>query len=146
MMIYIWLSVIVLSVIVEAVTAEVVSIWFVPAAIVGLILEFCGVGDIWQIAAFLITSAIGLALARTILKRFIQKNGHVPTNVTDLVIGTEAVVTEKIDNLAETGEVRTGGKSWTARTESGNTVEVGATVKVLRISGVKLICSDGNED
>ena len=57
-----------------------------------------------------------------------------------VVIGGEAVVTERIDSLAETGEVKIAGKRWSARLENGETAEIGDHVEVLRIAGVKLIC------
>jgi membrane protein implicated in regulation of membrane protease activity len=52
-----------------------------------------------------------------------------------------AVVTEPIDSIAGTGEVKVDGKRWSARMEDGKTAEIGARVRVLRIEGVKLICS-----
>ena len=50
-----------------------------------------------------------------------------------------AVVTEPIDNLAETGAVRVLGKEWTARTKDGTPVPAGARVTILEIRGVKAI-------
>jgi membrane protein implicated in regulation of membrane protease activity len=57
-----------------------------------------------------------------------------------MVIGGEAIVTERIDSLAETGEVKIDGKRWSARLENGGTAEIGDHVEVIRIVGVKLIC------
>ena len=53
--------------------------------------------------------------------------------------GQSAVVTEPIDNLAETGAVRVLGKEWTARTKDGTPVPAGARVTILEIRGVKAI-------
>ena len=62
-----------------------------------------------------------------------------PTNA-DVVIGKDAVVTEKIDNLHAQGAVMLDGKVWTARmNQEGEIAEAGDTVRVLRIEGVKLI-------
>ena len=54
-------------------------------------------------------------------------------------IGREAIVTEAIDNLHETGAVRLSGVEWTARSADGSPVAVGTVVRIDAIEGVKLI-------
>lgn len=135
-MIYIWIGIIVTALIVEALTAGLTSIWFVPAAVVCIVLELLKVPQGIQIAAFLVVSLIFILCMR----KFSKKSRHVATNVTDMVIGGEAIVTERIDSLAETGEVKIYGKRWSARLENGETAEIGDHVEVIRIAGVKLIC------
>ena len=135
-MIYIWIGIIVTALIVEALTAGLTSIWFVPAAVVCIVLELLKVPQGIQIAAFLVVSLIFILCMR----KFSKKSKHVATNVTDMVIGGEAIVTERIDSLAETGEVKIYGKRWSARLENGETAEIGDHVEVIRIAGVKLIC------
>ena len=135
-MIYIWIGIIVTALIVEALTAGLTSIWFVPAAVVCIVLELLKVPQGIQIAAFLVVSLIFILCMR----KFSKKSRHIATNVTDMVIGGEAIVTERIDSLAETGEVKIYGKRWSARLENGETAEIGDHVEVIRIAGVKLIC------
>ena len=63
-------------------------------------------------------------------------------------IGKDVVVTERIDNLHAKGAVLLDGKTWTARMAGENEIaEVGETVRVLRIEGVKLIVArqDGQQ-
>jgi membrane protein implicated in regulation of membrane protease activity len=135
-MLYIWIGIIIAALIVEALTAGLTSIWFVPAAVVCIILELFKVPQAVQIVTFLILSLVGVLF----LRKFSKKSTHVATNVTDMVIGGEAIVTERIDSLAETGEVKIDGKRWSARLENGGTAEIGDHVEVIRIVGVKLIC------
>jgi membrane protein implicated in regulation of membrane protease activity len=135
-MLYIWIGIIIAALIVEALTAGLTSIWFVPAAVVCIILELFKVPQAIQITAFLIFSLVGVLF----LRKFSKKSTHVATNVTDMVIGGEAIVTERIDSLEETGEVKIDGKRWSARLENGGTAEIGDHVEVIRIVGVKLIC------
>lgn len=135
-MIYIWIGIIVLALIVEGMTAGLTSLWFVPAAAVCILLELLKVPQPIQILVFLAVSLILVICFRKLSK----KSRHVATNVTDMVIGGEAVVTEKIDPSAETGEVKIDGKRWSARLENGECAEIGEHVEVLRIAGVKLIC------
>ena len=136
LMLYIWIGIIIAALIVEALTAGLTSIWFIPAAVVGIILELFEVPQAVQIVAFLVMSLVGVLF----LRKFSKKSTHVATNVTDMVIGGEAIVTERIDSLAETGEVKIDGKRWSARLENGGTAEIGDHVEVIRIVGVKLIC------
>ena len=87
---------------------------------------------------FLVVSILTLLLTRPFVKKYVN-NRVTPTNA-DMVIGKEAVVTEAIDNLQEKGAVRLDGKIWTARMADENAgAEVGETVRILRIEGVKLI-------
>ena len=60
------------------------------------------------------------------------------TNV-DTLIGKQAIVTEKIDNLAGTGQVKIDGNLWTARSEGGFIIAEREVVEIVKISGVKLI-------
>ena len=51
------------------------------------------------------------------------------------------MVTERIDNFSECGQVKIKGQYWTARGAGENDVfEVGEALKVVSIEGVKLIC------
>lgn len=54
-------------------------------------------------------------------------------------IGREAIVTEAIDNLHETGAVRLSGVEWSARSADGSPVAAGTVVRIDAIEGVKLI-------
>ena len=60
-MIVIWIAAIVVFGIVEAVTVGLVSIWFVPGAVAGLIAAMAGAGLLIQLVLFLAVSAAALA-------------------------------------------------------------------------------------
>lgn len=135
-MLYIWIAVIIFALIVEGMTAGLTSLWFVPAAAVAIVLELFKVPQAIQILVFLVSSLVLLVCFR----KFSKKSRHIATNVTDMVIGGIATVTERIDPSAETGEVKIYGKRWSARLEDDGTAEIGERLEVLRISGVKLIC------
>ena len=69
-------------------------------------------------------------------------HGRVRTNAQSL-IGETAVVTEEIDNLANSGQVQVRGQYWMARTEQENTrILKNTRVKIQSISGVKLIVKE----
>ena len=120
-----WSVLLILFIIAEAITVQLVSIWFAIGSLVALIANFCGV------------SFAALLLTRPLVKKFstpkIQR-----TNI-DRIIGERAIVTEEIDNLRAIGVVKADGKSWSARSADGSIIPAGSVVEVQKIDGVKLI-------
>ena len=136
---WMWIGVIVLAVVVEALTDQLISIWFVPSAIVTTIMDYCGSQFVWQILVFLVVSAVGIILGKTLLSRFKQTKST-KTNI-DAVIGEKCVVVEKIDNFAGCGLCKVRGQLWSARSISDDESFVeGDVLTVVAIEGVKLIC------
>ena len=133
-----WVAALVVFLIVEAVTAGLVSIWFVFGSLVALICAALGAAVWLQIFWFIIVSVATLVLTRPLVKRYVDSRS-VATNA-DRSIGRAAVVTERIDNLAATGAVKLDGVVWTARsTDDAVAIESGERVTVRAIEGVKLI-------
>ena len=136
MTLYIWIGLIVVFGIAEAATAGLVSIWFVLGSVAGLVAAVCG-GNIWvQVAAFFVVSIAALIATRPLVKRWSQRTVR-PTNL-DQVIGQTARVTEAIDNTVPCGAVYVQGKTWTARSESGDPIPADTLVTVARMEGVRL--------
>lgn len=137
--VWIWIAVIVIALVTEILTEQLVSIWFVPSAFIIAILSLCKLGIIWQILLFVILSIVGIVLSRIFLAGK-RSNADTRTN-TEALIGERCVVTERIDNFAECGQVKIKGQYWTARGYGENDVfEVGEALYVAAIEGVKLIC------
>ena len=137
---WIWVAIIVLAVIIELLTDQLISIWFVPGAIIATILDFCTVGIVWQILVFLIISIAGIILGKTVLAKYLPSAKDTKTNI-DAIIGEKCVVTEKIDNFAGCGQAKVNGQIWSARSVDENDVfEPGEVLSVVAIEGVKLIC------
>ena len=135
-MIWVWLGAAVVFGIVEALTAGLVSIWFVAGSAAALIGAFLGAGLGVQVALFLVVSAAALAATRPLVKRWTSGKA-VPTNA-DRVLGQTAKVTEAVDNENAAGAVYVDGKTWTARSADGSAIPAGTRVMVERIEGVKL--------
>lgn len=133
----IWIAAIVLLLIIEGITAGLVTIWFAIGAVAGLICERCG-APLWlQLAAFLIVSFVTLVLTRPLAQKHLNSKTQ-PTNA-DRMIGKECIVTEPIDNIAGTGAVSVGGQIWTARGIDDAAIAADSLAVVRRIEGVKLI-------
>lgn len=134
---YFWLALIVVAVIVEAVTAQLVSIWFAVGGITGLIAYVCG-APLWvQFVLFILVSILVLLITRPVVKKLIYFKKE-NTNA-DRYIGKRAAVIIEINNELGTGQVKVLGSIWTAKSADGSTIPVGANVCVKAIEGVKLI-------
>ena len=132
-----WAAAIVVFIVIEAATVGIVSIWFAFGAFGALISAQLG-ADFWaQGLIFLVLSAVALAFTRPLAKKHFLNNSK-RTNA-DRVFDMVGVVTERIDNLNQTGAVQVGGKLWSARSDSGSIIEAGEKVNTVRIEGVKLI-------
>ena len=137
MHVLLWLVLMVVFLVAEAMTVTVVSLWFAGGALVSLVTAMLG-GPLWlQVTVFLAVSAVMLACLRPVIrKRFIPKISS--TNV-DAVVGSRGYVTADVDNMAATGTVKLGGMEWTARSADGRNIPAGTLVQVERIEGVKAI-------
>ena len=120
----------------EAITVGLTFIWFAVGAMGGLLTAVLG-GEIWlQVVVFLLLSAVTLILVRPAAAKLLTP-GISPTNA-DRVLSQIALVTEEIDNIAETGQVKLFGQVWTARSENGDVIPTQSRVRILRIEGVKV--------
>ena len=135
-MIPIWIGAIVVFGVVEALTAGLVSIWFVLGAVAALIAAMAGLGILGQLVLFLAVSAAALAATRPLVKK-LSAGRAVPTNA-DRVLGGCGKVTETVDNENAAGAVYVDGKTWTARSADGAVIPAGSLVEVERMEGVKL--------
>jgi membrane protein implicated in regulation of membrane protease activity len=126
---------------IEAQTAELIAVWFVPGTLAALILATCGVPEWIQWIVFASVSAVLVILALTVFRKKLLKNYGTEKTDIDLLMGKTALVTERIDNSEMTGAVKLEGKVWSARmADDCETAEIGEFVTVEGISGVKLIC------
>ena len=133
-MIWVWIAVTVIAIIVEAVSAQLLSIWFALGGIAALITSL-----VTDSIAVQIISVISLAVIFPFVKNILKKE-PVKTNA-DRYIGKLAVVTEGISNIDAKGQVKVDNQIWSARSEDGSQIAEGTRVNVLRIEGVKLIVS-----
>ena len=133
----VWLVLLVVFVVFEAATVQLVSVWFALGALAALIAAICH-GPAWlQITLFILVSAISFAVTRPLVKKF--STSKIQKTNADRCIGDTAVVTEEINNLEAKGLVKVDGNIWTARSENNDVIPAGEKVTVIKIEGVKLI-------
>ena len=131
----IWLVLMVIFLVMEAMTVVTVSLWFAVGSLVALLVSLIGL-ELWvQIVLFFVVSAVLLACLRPMVQRhFNPKLSR--TNV-DALIGSKGYVTADIDNISAAGQVKLGSMEWTARSANGLPIPAGTQVKVAYIEGVK---------
>lgn len=132
----VWLVLLLLFAAGEAVSVGLTSIWFAAGALAALIAAMLGGGLVVQIVLFVAVSILCLLAVRPLAAKYLN-NKTEPTNA-DRVIGSEALVTETIDNVKGIGAVIIGGIAWTARSCGDVVIPKGTTVRVMRIEGVKV--------
>ncbi|MGN8890957.1 NfeD family protein [Dysosmobacter sp. HCP28S3_G4] len=135
-MVWGWLAAVVGFGVLEAVTAGLVSIWFVCGAVAALIAAACVLPFWVQMILFIAVSGAALILTRPLVKK-LTAGKIVPTNA-DRVLGQTGKVTETIDNESAAGAVYVDGKTWTARSADGTVIPAGSRVVVESMEGVKL--------
>ena len=136
MYLQIWLIALLVFLVAEIATVSLVSIWFVGGASVALIAAVLGAPFWLQVSLFVAVSAALLLALRPLTKKYFTPKAKFGT---DRLIGTQAIVTERIDNLSATGAVHADGKEWSARSADGSVLEVGSVATILSIEGVKVI-------
>lgn len=136
-----WVVLMVACIIIEIATMGLTTIWFAGGSLVAAVCSSVGVGVIGQIMLFIVVSFVLLLFTRPVAMRYFNRNRE-RTNV-EGIIGKQAVVTAKINNLEGTGQVVVSGQEWTARTsEEGITLQEGKVVEILEVQGVKLIVKE----
>lgn len=129
----VWGIVFAAAIIAEIATLQLVTIWFAAGALGAFIAAAAGAPFVVQAVIFTVVSVLLLCVTRPVLKNLRVKN-VIPTNA-DAEVGKLAVVTEDIDNTGDTGRVRIGGVNWRARSQSGDIITQGTSVRVTAIEG-----------
>lgn len=136
--IYFWLSIALVFLLLEIATPGLFFfLAFALGAACGAIGAYLGVS---LMAQCLITLG-GFAVSFVVLKQLFAKKGagelHAKTNI-DALVGKVGLVTKALPSHGS-GYVSLGGESWSARSHYAKAIEVGSTVRVVRVQGNNLI-------
>ena len=135
----IWLVAAILLALIEIMSSTFVFLCFSFAAFCAAIVAALSMSLNIQIAVFVSFALVFFVTARPFfLKHMLGKNGRVITNSQGL-IGKEGRVIEDIDTTANTGWVKIYGEEWRAVSSSGSMISKDTTVKVVGISGNRVI-------
>lgn len=139
---FVWLGLMILFLIAEGATVSLVSLWFAAGAVVAMFAALLGAGAWLQTGLFLVVSGALLLMLRPIVRRYLVPK-ITPTNV-DSLVGSTGLVTEAIDNVTASGQVKLGAMEWTARSTTGENIPQGSLIRVDRIEGVKVYVTPVN--
>ncbi len=143
--VYVWLGLLILFLVIEIATVGLTTIWMAGGALGALILDLAGLNLWWQIGAFLVVSFTMLVFTRPFVVKYINSH-HEKTNY-EGIIGKVVRITEKVDNLQQTGTAVVNGLEWTTSAERDDVIlDPGDLAKVVNISGVKLIVKKYEEE
>lgn len=139
-----WLALLAVLLIIEAITAGLTTIWFAGGALVAAVFSYFGAGTVAQVFACLIVALVLLIFTRPLALKYMNQKVS-DTNVNSL-IGRKAVVTQQIENLAQTGQVKINDIDWTARSLDDKVIIKEKTIVVIKeVKGVKLFVEEYKE-
>ena len=136
-MLWIWLGIVIALALIEILTINLTTIWFVASGLCALAISFFVDNYVIQFSVFVIGGILLLLFTRSFLVNKLSIVGS-RTNL-DRVIGMEGIVTEEITKN-KPGEVKVDGKRWTAVADKDLSVDT--VVKVKAIDGVKIIVEE----
>lgn len=139
-LVWVWLAVVIFSLVVEFMTTELVSIWFFVGSFISMILALCNVDEAIQVIVFVAVSLLFMLIARPFVKKWTKRN-EIKTNV-DSLVGRIALVTEDIID-GNRGVVKLDSQEWSAI--SNEDIKAGVKVVVLSIEGNKLIVKENKK-
>ena len=141
----IWLGLFILLLVIEIITVGLTTIWFAAGALAALAANVLGADLIIQIIIFLAVSIVLLIFTRPWAEKHLNRK-RVRTNY-EREIGKVIRITEKVDNLNQTGKSVVDGHEWTVRSKNDSEIfEAGALARVAAVSGVKLIVEKCEEE
>lgn len=108
----VWGIAFVVFAIIEALTPQLVSIWFALGSLVAFVAAIFGLPLWLQIVIFILISILALLATRPLAKRLLNKKIE-PTNA-DRLIGKIGYILEPVDNFKEQGRVQIDGQDWSA--------------------------------
>jgi membrane protein implicated in regulation of membrane protease activity len=134
---WLWMGLAAIFIIGEIFTEGFFLLWFGVAAALAGILAIFDVGPVWQWAVFVVASGLLFAVSRRFADRFTHKQP--PGIGADRLIGRRGVVLEEIDNTLNVGKVRIDKEEWRAESDTGDNIEPGALVEVVRLEGTHAV-------
>ncbi len=115
---------------------------FAAGALLGAVAELAGASAAVAFLVFIVSSGLLFGFVRPIARRHMRTPAQLRTGTAALV-GKTAIVTELIDNGAQSGSVKLDGELWTARAyDDDEVIEAGRRVHVVEIKGATALVSE----
>lgn len=127
-----WLIIATIALVAEVSTTALISIWFVPSALISALISVFTDNFAIQLVVFIILSGIFLYVFRNVYKKYIKKSRE---TAEDLVIGKVGKTVE--DTSKTSGKVLIGDIYWKARSEKD--IPKATEVRVTEVNGTTVI-------
>jgi membrane protein implicated in regulation of membrane protease activity len=137
-----WLIAAVVLAVAEVVNLSFYLFPFAIGAAGASLVALAGAGTPIAVVVFAVLTAVSFGVVRPIARRHLQTPPQIRTGTAALV-GTTAIVTERIANDEGVGCVRLNGEVWTARSyDDEKVIETGTRVHVMEIRGATALVDD----
>ena len=124
--------------IIEMATVGFLVFWFGIGALITMVCSLFISNVYAQASIFIITSTLLIFLTKPFVNKFVNKGKGVTTNAYS-VIGKTAIVTQEINPMLGTGQIKISGETWSAKTESEEVISKDSEVTIEKIDGVKAV-------
>ncbi|MCR5262375.1 MAG: hypothetical protein K6D94_00760 [Clostridiales bacterium] len=135
---YIWLTVLVLSVVTEAITSRFIALCLFPAALASLAASMLKLPLGAQLTIFAVIVTAAVVLRFTAGEKYLKNRESVSKQL-ESFIGRSAVVADSVTG-SRTGHVEIDGRLWPAVAGEGKEFKKGDTVYICEYSENRLIC------
>ena len=134
----IWTAILIIAVVFEMMTPQLVSIWFAAGAVIALVLSAFGL-PIWvQVLVFAVSSLTLLLIIKPIINKKAKQDSEGVTVAAESLVGEEAVVTKDI--LADgVGEIKERYEHYSAVSEGNEPIMQGEKVVIVELRGNKVV-------
>ena len=123
--------------IIEIFTVGFLIFWLGIGALLAMFISFLTNNIIIQTAVFVISSGILIFATKPLVNK-LTKTETVPTNVYS-VVGKKGIVIEDINYSTGTGQIKSEGEVWSAKTNEQINIPKGTEIEIESIDGVKVI-------
>ena len=128
----------------EVATLDLTLLMFAGGALGGMTVALLGGAVVWQLVAFVVVSAVLLALVRPLAKRHLVDRTPEQLDGVATLVGRTARVSRAVDGHG--GRILLGADEWTARSQyASDTFPVGTTVRILQVDGATAVVGDALE-
>ena len=123
----------------EMLTVGFLIFWLGIASILAMIVSLFTDNLLIQTAVFVFSSSLLIFLTKPFIEKFVtKKDKTVNTNVYSL-IGKIGIVTEEINPLLGTGQIKIGTEIWSAISTDESIISKDSQIEILEIKGVKAV-------
>ena len=123
--------------IIEIFTVGFLIFWLGVGALFAMLISFLTSNIIIQTTVFVISSGLLIFATKPLVNK-ITKKEVVPTNIYSIV-GKKGIVIEDINWSTGTGQIKSEGEVWSAKTNEQINIPKGTEVEIESIDGVKVI-------